>query len=105
MPDGALDALLELMDREDRARALKILARSLCKDLAAQGFDERAMLVLASELVGEVTARLAAERVVAWSQRSMAPAANNEIASPGSAGARSNADALRSTIERRPRRA
>ncbi len=56
------------MDREGRARALRILARSLCKDLAARGFDERDVLGLAGELIEEVTVR------VGQSQQASAPA-------------------------------
>lgn len=63
------------MDREGRARALKIIARSLYKDLLARGFAERDVLVLAGELVGELTARLAAERAVGGSHQVTAPAA------------------------------
>ena len=58
------------MDREGRARAVRILAKSLCKDLAGRGFDDRDVLALASELIEEVTAR------VAGSQHLMVPAFN-----------------------------
>jgi hypothetical protein len=44
-----------MTDREARARAVRILARSLARDLAAQGFDLRDVLALATELIGEVT--------------------------------------------------
>ncbi|HSK05646.1 MAG TPA: hypothetical protein VK932_30570 [Kofleriaceae bacterium] len=48
--------------RVDR-RSLRILARSLARDLAADGLDAHALLALASELLSEATARLRAERV------------------------------------------
>ena len=48
--------------RVDR-RALRILARSLARDLTADGLDAHALLALASELLSEATARLRAERV------------------------------------------
>jgi hypothetical protein len=48
--------------RIDR-RSLRILARSLARELAADGLDAHALLALASELLSEATARLRAERV------------------------------------------
>jgi hypothetical protein len=48
--------------RVDR-RALRILARSIARDLTADGLDAHALLALASELLSEATARLRAERV------------------------------------------
>lgn len=56
------------MDREGRARAMRILAKSLCNDLATRGFDDRDVLGLAGELIEQITTR------VASSQQSMAPA-------------------------------
>jgi hypothetical protein len=47
-----------MTDREARARAVKILAKSLARDLAAQGFDHRDVLALATELIGEITRTL-----------------------------------------------
>jgi hypothetical protein len=47
-----------MTDRETRARAVRILARSLARDLTAQGFDQRDVLALASELIGEITRTL-----------------------------------------------
>jgi len=46
------------MDREAGARAVKILARSIYRDLEAQGFDEKQIVSLATELIGEVTTRI-----------------------------------------------
>src|SRR5215470_2457893 len=54
--DGAPGAVTLAMDREGRARAMRILAQSLCKDLATRGFDNRDVLGLAGELIEQVTA-------------------------------------------------
>lgn len=48
--------------RVDR-RSLRILARSIARDLSADGLDAHALLALASELLSEATARLRAERI------------------------------------------
>jgi hypothetical protein len=50
------------MNAADKSRAIKILARSLYKDLEAQGFDEKQIVMLATELISEVTARMADTR-------------------------------------------
>ena len=42
----------------DRAKAVRILAKSLFRDLTAQGFDERQIVALATELISEVTTRM-----------------------------------------------
>jgi hypothetical protein len=49
--------------RFDR-RSLRILARTLARDLTADGLDAHALLALASELLSEATARLRAERTI-----------------------------------------
>lgn len=46
-------------DRDSRQRAVRILARSIYKDLVAQGYDDKQIVGLASELIGEVTSNLA----------------------------------------------
>lgn len=46
------------MNSADKTRAIKILARSLYKDLEAQGFDEKQIVALATELISEVTTRM-----------------------------------------------
>ena len=48
--------------RFDR-RSLRILARSLARELTADGLDANALLALASELLSEATTRLRAARV------------------------------------------
>jgi hypothetical protein len=47
------------MHPADKTRAIKILARSIYKDLEAQGFDEKQIVSLATELISEVTTRIA----------------------------------------------
>jgi len=39
-------------------RALRILARSLARDLEAQGFEPRVLIMLATELVEEASQRI-----------------------------------------------
>jgi hypothetical protein len=52
-------ARLRLMnDREAKARAVKILAKSIYRDLEAQGFDEKQIVSLATELISEVTNKI-----------------------------------------------
>jgi len=48
--------------RFDR-RSLRILARSLARELSADGLDAHQLLTVASELLSEATARLRAERI------------------------------------------
>ncbi len=45
-------------DREAKSRAVKILAKSIYRDLEAQGFDERQIVALATELISEVTTKI-----------------------------------------------
>ena len=44
-----------MTDRESRTRAVRILAKSIYKDLQVQGFDEKQIVALATELISEVT--------------------------------------------------
>ena len=46
-------------DREAKNRAVKILAKSIYRDLEAQGFDEKQIVSLATELISEVTSKIA----------------------------------------------
>jgi hypothetical protein len=48
-----------MTDREAKSRAVKILAKSIYRDLEAQGFDERQIVALATELISEVTSKMA----------------------------------------------
>ena len=48
-----------MTENEARERAVRILVRSLYKELLAQGFDDKQILAVAIELVGKVTDKLA----------------------------------------------
>ncbi len=41
-----------------KTNAVRILAKSIYRDLEAQGFDERQIVALATELISEVTDRI-----------------------------------------------
>jgi hypothetical protein len=45
-------------EREAKSRAVKILAKSIYRDLEAQGFDEKQIVALATELISEVTQKI-----------------------------------------------
>lgn len=47
-----------MQDREARNRAVRILAKSIYRDLEAQGFDEKQIVALATELISEVTSKM-----------------------------------------------
>ena len=47
-----------MTDREAKTRAVKILAKSIYRDLEAQGFDEKQIVALATELISEVTNKI-----------------------------------------------
>ena len=49
-----------MTDREAKARAVKIIAKSIYRDLEAQGFDEKQIVSLATELISEVTSKMSA---------------------------------------------
>ncbi len=51
-----------MTDREAKSRAVKILAKSIYRDLEAQGFDEKQIVALATELISEVTAKITGSR-------------------------------------------
>ena len=52
-----------ITDREAKSRAVKILAKSIYRDLEAQGFDEKQIVALATELISEVTNKISREHV------------------------------------------
>jgi hypothetical protein len=52
-------AVETMTDREAKSRAVKILAKSIYRDLEAQGFDEKQIVSLATELISEVTNKIA----------------------------------------------
>ena len=43
----------------EKNRAVRILAKSIYKDLVQQGYDERQIVTLATELISEVTTKMA----------------------------------------------
>ena len=45
-------------DNDAKARAVRILVRSLYRELTAQGFDDKQILSVAIELVGKVTDKI-----------------------------------------------
>lgn len=47
----------------ERQKAIKILARSLHKQLTSEGYDDRQIVALATELISEVTNRIASDHV------------------------------------------
>ena len=51
-------AMTAMSDREAKSRAVKILAKSIYRDLEAQGFDEKQIVALATELISEVTTKI-----------------------------------------------
>src|SRR3569833_455775 len=58
--NGAENWSAIMSDREAKARAVKILAKSIFRDLEAQGFDEKQIVALATELISEVTSKMSA---------------------------------------------
>jgi hypothetical protein len=48
-----------MTEREAKTRAVKILAKSIYRDLEAQGFDEKQIIAVATELISEVTSKMA----------------------------------------------
>jgi hypothetical protein len=51
-----------MTDREAKSRAVRILAKSIYRDLEAQGFDEKQIVALATELISEVTSKISNAR-------------------------------------------
>lgn len=49
----------------DRQKAVRILAKSIFRELTSQGYDERQIVALATELISEVTHRMSTEQVAA----------------------------------------
>lgn len=54
--------LVFVNEDEARARAVRILVRSLYRELVSQGFDDKQILAVAIELVGKVTDRISEEQ-------------------------------------------
>ena len=49
----------------ERQKAVRILAKSIYRQLTPQGYDERQIVALATELISEVTTHMASEQVAA----------------------------------------
>ncbi|HVV85671.1 MAG TPA: hypothetical protein VHE35_21580 [Kofleriaceae bacterium] len=49
----------------ERQKAVRILAKSIYRQLTSQGYDERHIVALATELISEVTTHMASEQVAA----------------------------------------
>jgi hypothetical protein len=47
----------------ERQKAAKILARSLYKQLTSEGYDDKSIVALATELISQVTSSMASEHV------------------------------------------
>ncbi len=47
----------------DRQKAVRILAKSIYRQLTSEGYDERQIVALATELISEVTTHMASEQV------------------------------------------
>ena len=45
----------------NRNKAMRILAKSIFRELTAQGYDERQIVNLATELISEVTTNIASK--------------------------------------------
>lgn len=43
-------------------RAIKILAKSIFRELESQGYDEKQVIALATELISEVTSKMAVDK-------------------------------------------
>lgn len=46
----------------ERQKAVRILAKSIYRQLTSQGYDERQIVALATELISEVTTHMAHEQ-------------------------------------------
>lgn len=49
----------------ERQKAVRILAKSLYRQLTSQGYDERQIVALATELISQVTTHMSSEHVAA----------------------------------------
>lgn len=49
-----------VVTKADKDRQLKILARSVCKELRGQGYEPREIINLATEILAQVTADIVA---------------------------------------------
>lgn len=51
--------MLKTPDLRSDPRAARILAKSIYRELTAQGYDDKQIVALATQLISEVTARIA----------------------------------------------
>jgi hypothetical protein len=51
----------KLNDSSERNRGVRILAKSIFKELTSQGYDSKQIVSLATELISEVTADLSSD--------------------------------------------
>ena len=51
--------MLKTPDLRNDPRAARILAKSIYRELTAQGYDDKQIVALATELISEVTASIA----------------------------------------------
>ncbi|MEZ4399656.1 MAG: hypothetical protein R3B06_06540 [Kofleriaceae bacterium] len=56
----------------ERQKAVRILAKSLFKELTSQGFDDKQIVSLATELISQVTVRMDGARQAAAAELSAA---------------------------------
>lgn len=54
-----------MTEREARSRAVRILAKSIYRDLESQGFDQKEIVSLATELISEVTTKISKDHLKA----------------------------------------
>jgi hypothetical protein len=54
-----------MTDKAAKTRAVKILAKSIYRDLESQGFDQKQIVALATELISEVTTKISRDQVKA----------------------------------------
>jgi len=62
MKYGIGGTLAHVNDDDTKARAVRILVRSLHRELMAQGFDDKQILAVAIELVGRVTDKISQDQ-------------------------------------------
>lgn len=53
----------KVVTKADKDRQLKILARSVCKELRGQGYEPREIINLATEILAQVTSDIVASGV------------------------------------------
>ena len=62
MPQLAMQDVATARAGAEREKALRILAKSIYKELRAQGYDHRQVVALATELIAQVTSDLQTDR-------------------------------------------